>query len=151
MTRASSLLVGLASLLFLSTSVLAAGRGSVVSSLRHYNAEERALTGARGAVATARLIDHWAALTPIRAGLDRVQPVRLSEGERVALRHELATLFSQTVEADARGLVADRVRRADDRRRDEMVTIARWANAHLDFDLREILGVSLLGSPVASR
>jgi hypothetical protein len=149
--KSSRFLLGL--VLLLPSLAFASPAAEATRALRKYNLEEQKLAETTGPLPAPRLIAHYAQLAQVRAQLEHVGVRSIGESERIALRHELATLLGGAIEVEkSQGdYVEEKVKAATEQRRDDMVAIAQWANSHLDFDIKEVLGVPVYGREVATR
>jgi hypothetical protein len=124
----------------------------VTRALHQYNTDEESMAASGKLEPAPRLLAHWKQLETIRRQLGHVHAHGLGEGERILLRHELSQALGQpNTVADIKGdYVSETVKSADDARRHVLVQIARWANAHLDFDVVEVLGTPVDGRVAAA-
>jgi hypothetical protein len=120
----------------------------VTRELQKYNTEERKLADT-GEHSPNELIAHWERLGTVRTALLKHEArgtlKRLSSGERVTLRHELAELLGSA--ADFTAVKGSRIpagfMEADDLRKQVLAEIAAIADRNLEFDLHEILGIKV--------
>jgi hypothetical protein len=140
-------------LVLLPTLALASPASEATRALRKYNAEEQKLAQLAGPLPAPRLIAHYGQLSQVRAQIEKVSARALGESERIVLRHELATLLGSATEVEkSQGdYVEEKVAAASEQRKEDLVAIAQWANSHLDFDIKEVLGVPVYGREVAAR
>jgi hypothetical protein len=135
------------------TLALASPGTEATRALRKYNAEEQKLAQLVGPLPAPRLIAHYEQLSQVRAQIENVSTRALGESERIVLRHELATLLGSATEVEKTqgDYVEEKVAAASEQRKEDIVAIAQWANSHLDFDIKEVLGVPVLAASLVIR
>lgn len=119
---------------------------AVAAALRRFTRTEARLFAARSLDATA-LAEHWRKLSRLRLRLERLEATgRLDDDPE--LHQALAQLFERPVAVDVvgDGAAEERLREAAEMRLRNLVGMAQLANRRLGFQVREILGVSVVAA-----